>query len=181
VRATAEGIRDAASGGQRRLPGRGVLLLVLAVSFGVFAGVGTYTFGYAKGFSYFSTDPSACVNCHIMRSQFDAWQKSSHHAVARCVDCHLPQDFAPKYFAKAENGFRHAAKFTLDDFVEPIEVQQRGREILQENCIRCHEPLVAEIVRENAHATEPRCVRCHFAVGHGDVARLGGPRRASEE
>ena len=66
---------------------RRVLVVVLACTLGVAFGIGGFTFRYAEGFSYFQTDPKACVNCHIMRPQFDAWQKSSHHAVAVCVEC----------------------------------------------------------------------------------------------
>ncbi len=65
-------------------------LLLLAALVGVLCGVGAYTFYYAKGASYLSNDPQACVNCHIMREQFDSWQKSSHHAAATCNDCHVP-------------------------------------------------------------------------------------------
>ena len=41
---------------------------------GVLAGLGGYTFHYAAGTSYFSADSAACVNCHIMREQYDGWQ-----------------------------------------------------------------------------------------------------------
>jgi cytochrome c nitrite reductase small subunit len=62
----------------------------IAVLLGVLLGLGAYTFRYAEGLSYFSTDPRACVNCHIMRDAYDSWQKASHHAAATCVECHLP-------------------------------------------------------------------------------------------
>src|SRR5688572_15685025 len=78
--------------------------LGLSVVMGLFAGIGGYTFRYAEGLSYFSKDPKACVNCHIMQPEYDGWQKASHHTVAVCVDCHLPHAFIPKYYAKAENG-----------------------------------------------------------------------------
>jgi hypothetical protein len=65
---------------------------------------------------YFSKDPAACANCHIMNSEYDSWQKASHHTVAKCVDCHLPHDFVPKYLAKAENGMRHSYGFTFQNF-----------------------------------------------------------------
>jgi cytochrome c nitrite reductase small subunit len=61
-------------------------LLALSVSLGLLAGVGIYTFRYAEGLSYFSTDPAACMNCHIMRPQYNAWLSSSHHTVATCID-----------------------------------------------------------------------------------------------
>ena len=84
-----------------------------------------YTFHYAEGLSYFSPDPKACVNCHIMQPQYDGWQKASHHNVAKCIDCHLPHDFIGKYYTKAENGFWHSKGFTLQDFPEPIQMHER--------------------------------------------------------
>jgi cytochrome c nitrite reductase small subunit len=157
------------------------LVVGTACAVGVTLGSGGFTFRYAEGLSYLSTDPKACVNCHILRPEFDAWQKASHHATAVCVDCHLPQAFVPKYIAKVENGYRHGEKFTSGNFEEPITVKARGREILEENCRRCHGALVAELT---AGADEPRdplsCVRCHRGVGHGDVAAVGGPLRPDE-
>ena len=91
-------------------------LALLGALAGVLLGVGAYTFHFAEGFSYLSSDPAACANCHIMQSQFESWQKSSHHAVAKCVDCHLPHDFIGKYIAKAENGYHHSRGFTFQDF-----------------------------------------------------------------
>lgn len=41
--------------------------LVLAASLGMLLGLAGFTFHYGEGWSYFSTDPAACVNCHIMR------------------------------------------------------------------------------------------------------------------
>jgi cytochrome c nitrite reductase small subunit len=154
-------------------------LVFLAVSVGMAAGAAGYTFRYAEGLSYFSTDPRACVNCHIMQPQYDAWQKSSHHAVAKCIDCHLPHAFLAKYVAKAENGWRHGERFTTQRFEEPIFVQARGREILQENCVTCHEALTAEM-RGAPHSRESSCVHCHAGVGHGERAGLGGPLNSSQ-
>jgi len=161
--------------------------LLLAVALGSLAGVGGYTFKYARGFSYFSTDPKACVNCHIMQREYDGWQKASHHTSAVCIDCHLPHEFIPKYLAKAENGWRHGKMFTLQNFEEPIEVKPRGLEILQANCIRCHEGLTEQMKQGSSHAPSsareeeaPSCLHCHSTVGHGTRAGLGGPPRLSE-
>jgi cytochrome c nitrite reductase small subunit len=165
----------------------------LAIALGAMAGVGGFTFGYAKGLSYFSTDPAACVNCHIMQAEFDGWEKGSHHAVAVCVDCHLPQAFLPKYLAKAENGWRHGEKFTTQRFQEPIAVQAAGLRILQDNCVRCHGAMVPLLDghaqwagAEPSHGAAsgqdetPRCTHCHATVGHGARAGLGGPLRPEE-
>ena len=145
-------------------------ILSLVVVLGMLLGVGLFTFAYAEGFSYFSTDPKACVNCHIMRDEYDSWSKSSHHAAARCIDCHLPHEFIPKYFAKAENGWNHSKAFTLQNFHEPIMIKPRNAQILQDNCLNCHQNMVHNLV---AGATTDRdavsCVHCHAGVGHGPV------------
>ena len=150
--------------------------LLLTVLVGIAAGIGGYTFRYAKGLSYFKTDPAACANCHIMTSQYDSWQKSSHHTVAVCIDCHLPHSFIPKYLAKAENGWRHGQKFTTQQFDEPIFVQRRGREILRANCVMCHDALVHDLESgPRGERDQLDCVHCHAGVGHGQRAGLGGP------
>ena len=150
--------------------------LILACGIGVVLGLGSYTFDYGEGLSYFSTDPVACANCHIMNEQYDSWTKAGHHQAAVCVDCHLPHAFVPKYIAKADNGYRHSKGFTFMDFHEPIMIKPRNAEILQENCLRCHGDFVHDIVpgsiSEHAASEGISCVHCHRGVGHG--ARNGG-------
>ncbi|HSC89851.1 MAG TPA: cytochrome c nitrite reductase small subunit [Polyangiaceae bacterium] len=168
--------------------------VALAIAVGALAGVGGYTFRYAEGLSYLKTDPRACRNCHIMQSEYDAWQKSSHHTVAVCVDCHLPHSFFAKYWTKAENGWRHGKLFTTGGFEEPITIKSHGLEVLQENCLRCHGPLVEEafgsleaprVTSGHAAKSDLTCIHCHFTVGHGERGGLGGPaselERSSDE
>src|SRR4029077_14787168 len=119
----------------RRLSRRNLLLAVL---FGALLGIGSFTFDYAEGLSYFSTDPAACKNCHIMNDEYNSWTKGPHHGSATCVDCHLPHEFIAKYIAKADHGFRHSKGFTLQDFHEPIQIKPKDLVITQENCLRCH-------------------------------------------
>jgi len=158
--------------------GLSVRLVVIGVMLGVLAGIGGFTFKYAEGLSYLSTDPKACVNCHIMQPQYDSWQKASHHGVAVCVDCHLPQDFIGKYIAKTENGYHHSKGFTFQDFHEPIMIGPKNSRILQDNCLRCHEDMVGDLVSGvNTDPDAVRCVHCHQSVGHGVPAGLGGPDR----
>ena len=154
---------------------RGKLLgLAVAVLLGALVGLGSFTFLYGEGISYFSTDPKACMNCHIMRPQYDSWSKSSHHAAAKCVDCHLPHSFIPKYIAKADNGYRHSKAFTLQDFHEPIQITPRNARILQNNCVTCHGELVHPLVAGSSTADNAiSCVHCHADVGHGPRAGLG--------
>lgn len=142
--------------------------IALAGMIGVFVGVSGFTFVEARGWSYLSNDPKTCVNCHIMREQFDSWQKSSHHAVAVCNDCHVPHDFLGKYWTKAEHGFRHSWGFTFQDFHEPIQIKESSLAAVQDNCLRCHGSLVSEITHfSNVGKDVNNCIRCHVSVGHG--------------
>jgi cytochrome c nitrite reductase small subunit len=163
-----------------RLPDGGIfrLMVLFSILSGVLAGVGLFTFYYAHGFSYLGADPKTCVNCHIMSRQFEAWEKSSHHKVATCVDCHLPHQVLLKYLAKGENGYHHSKAFTLQNFHEPIMIKQRNSEILQENCLRCHGDLVHDLPDGTGNGKAGvRCVHCHQSVGHGESAGLGGSDR----
>jgi cytochrome c nitrite reductase small subunit len=132
-------------------------------------GLGVFTFRFAEGFSYFTNDPNACANCHVMRDYLDSWQKSSHHARAVCNDCHTPEAILPKLWTKTENGWRHSVRFTLQDYREPLRITPRNARSLQANCIRCHEDLVDAL--RDFHGGTPdedlNCVRCHAGVGHG--------------
>jgi cytochrome c nitrite reductase small subunit len=143
-------------------------MMTLAILLGICAGVGLFTFRYAEGLSYFSTDPRACANCHIMNDEYSSWQKGPHHGAARCVDCHLPHEGLAKLVAKAENGYHHSEGFTLQNFHEPVLIKAKNSGILQANCLRCHGEFVHEIVAGSTTDRDAvRCVHCHRSVGHG--------------
>ncbi len=142
-----------------------VLVLVASV-LAIPAGIGAFTFVYAKGYSYLSTDPRACVNCHVMNEQYDGWLKSGHRHAASCVACHLPDGGLGKWVAKADQGFRHSMAFTLQNFKEPIEIMPRDRDIVRVNCVRCHADLVHAVVG-TAPRQELDCLHCHATAGHG--------------
>jgi cytochrome c nitrite reductase small subunit len=142
-------------------------------------GLAAITMTQGKAFSYFSTRPEACANCHIMQSQYEGWQHSSHRAVATCSDCHIPVGFLSKYLAKAANGWHHSRAFTTGDFAEPIRITPKNAAILEANCRRCHGALV-EQMSPGARPAEP-CVHCHPSVGHPSPAGIGGPLALPEE
>jgi len=143
-------------------------LLLMAILAGLAMGVGAFTFHYGEGLSYFSTDPRACANCHIMNDEYNSWIKGPHHGAAKCIDCHLPHQFIPKYIAKANNGYHHSKGFTFQDFHEPIMIKPGNSRILQENCLRCHGDFVHDIIAgSKTEADAVQCIHCHRLVGHG--------------
>ena len=68
------------------------LRVAFCLFMGLIMGTGVYTFIYAEGGSSLSNDTTACANCHVMQSHYDAWIKSTHHSVAVCNDCHTPHE-----------------------------------------------------------------------------------------
>jgi cytochrome c nitrite reductase small subunit len=140
--------------------------LLAGLTVGVTAGLGAFTFVYAKGGSYLTNDPEACANCHVMREQYDAWTRSSHHHVAVCNDCHTPHDFFGKYQTKTLNGYHHSLAFTLQNFHEPIEITERNRAITEEACRHCHSDIVQSIDHLGRLGSRLSCIRCHSSVGH---------------
>lgn len=140
--------------------------VLLGISSGLAAGVGAYTFIYARGASYLTNDPAACANCHVMTGHYDAWRKSSHHAVAVCNDCHTPHDFLGKYYTKGLNGYHHSLAFTTGNFHEPIQITPRNRAITESACRYCHQEIVQQIDLPGPHTDTISCIRCHASVGH---------------
>lgn len=153
-------------------------LPVLAL-LGIVVGVGAVIFHMSRATSYLSDDPGACINCHIMMPQYTTWRHSSHARVAHCNDCHVPHtSLAAKYFFKAKDGSRHATLFTLGMEQQVIRATPASREVVQQNCLRCHGDLNADVSTgsSNPHASmtaEGRmCWDCHREVPHGRVRSL---------
>lgn len=142
-------------------------MLTTAVVLGLAAGIGFYTFAYARGASYLTDDPGACANCHVMEEQFAGWTKSSHRSVAVCNDCHTPPGLIPKYATKALNGWNHSFAFTNGRFPDPIRITARNRRVTEAACRKCHASIV-ETIDGHAESADLQlsCIRCHRNVGH---------------
>jgi cytochrome c nitrite reductase small subunit len=147
-------------------------VVALGALFGMFGGAAGYTAHYAHATSYLSDDPKACINCHIMNDQYNSWSSSPHHARATCNDCHVPHDsVVAKYAVKAEHGYRHSKGFTLQDFHEPIQITKSSRDVVIDNCVRCHDAMTHDIRFAAQGGKQDRtsvdCIHCHASVAHG--------------
>ena len=149
--------------------GTATATIVAAVIGGLAFGLGSYTFVYAKGYSYLTDAPAACANCHVMRDHFAAWTRSSHRAVATCNDCHTPSGLVPKYLTKARNGFWHSFYFTVGGYPDPLRITPRNHDVTEQACRKCHAELTSSIepVRSSSHPEQAlSCTTCHRTVGH---------------
>ncbi|MGD0037073.1 MAG: cytochrome c nitrite reductase small subunit [Bacteroidota bacterium] len=140
--------------------------ILLGAAIGLAGGIGSYTFIYAKGYSYLTDDPAACANCHSMNEQYSGWMKGSHRSVAKCNDCHTPSGFVGKYMTKASNGFWHSFYFTTGWYPNNIQINKHNVEIAEEACQKCHQDIVDAIDRPHQHPNKTPCIYCHTSVGH---------------
>lgn len=143
---------------------------------GLIVGLGLFILKISKAGSYLSDEPKTCVNCHIMAPQYATWGHSSHREVATCNDCHVPHDnIFNKYYFKAKDGMRHAKMFTFRQEPQVIQIREEGKEVVQQNCIRCHsrlltdEKITAWNQNTNHNRMERPCWECHREVPHGRV------------
>ncbi|MBS1109814.1 MAG: cytochrome c-type protein [Anaeromyxobacteraceae bacterium] len=143
------------------VPVPGFTALAVALLVGGAAGIGGYTFLYAKGDSYLTDDPRACANCHVMQGHYDAWAKGPHHAAATCNDCHTPANPVGKYFVKALNGYSHSSAFTSGDYPDVIRIKGRSRDVVEAQCRHCHADMIAAMGGDGVE-----CTSCHASVGH---------------
>lgn len=149
------------------------------IMLGIFAGLGAFVIHIAKAASYLSDEPQTCVNCHIMAPQYATWSHSSHREWTNCNDCHVPHNnIANHYFFKAKDGLRHSTMFTFRLEPQVIFIQQAGKDVVDQNCRRCHEELISDTklttMQPDIHRNiEDRyCTDCHRETPHGRINSL---------
>ena len=159
---------------------KSTLKIIAIIAFIIAAIFFVYMAYIAKAWSYLSKDPKACINCHVMNTQYATWQHSAHGvAGVTCVECHLPTDsFINKYKSKAIDGWNHTLAFTFDTYNPAIKISEDGARRVQDNCISCHASLTSQIVT-NAdkyhNFVQPyvengrKCWDCHKSTPHGKV------------
>ncbi|MEL7001680.1 MAG: cytochrome c nitrite reductase small subunit [Bacteroidota bacterium] len=149
------------------------------VLMGAIVGLGIYMIKTANVTSYLTDDPKACINCHVMTTEYITWRHSSHGEVASCNDCHVPHDNVFKQYAfKAKDGLYHATIYTLRTEPQAIVMHEAGQEVVQNNCIRCHsdqvtDPKTASWTSDHLTSRLDRtCWECHRETPHGRVKSL---------
>lgn len=151
----------------------------VSILLGICLGIIINVFYVSNAVSYLSDDPRACVNCHVMTPEYETWERGSHGKVTNCNDCHVPHDnFFRKYLFKASDGLRHASMFTFKMEPQVIRIKDAGKEVVQENCIRCHSNYLHPVSLRSINAkaihddTDQVCWDCHRETPHGRVHSL---------
>jgi cytochrome c nitrite reductase small subunit len=96
-----------------------------------------------------------------MQAQYDSWFHEGAHRSIVCVDCHLPhQNIFVRYLWKSIDGMKDVAVFHSGMTPDHITISNRGQNVLQSNCVRCHETTVWRIAKER------NCWDCHRRLSH---------------
>ena len=149
------------------------------VLLGMLVGLGIYIIKISNVAAYITDNPHACINCHVMVPHYITWNNSSHREVAHCNDCHVPHNnFISKYSTKAMDGLYHSTIFTLRLEPEVIQARKASINVIQNNCIRCHQDQITEpqlnayVENHHYHRTDRICWECHTHVPHGRIKSL---------
>ncbi len=114
-----------------------------------------------------SESPEFCAGCHVMEAEYDAWSHAGAHRRQACVACHLPNhNMAVHYVWKSIDGMKDTLAFYSGRVPERIEISGHGQEVVQRNCIRCHESTVAHIDQERL------CWQCHRRITHRGTGQI---------
>ena len=136
----------------------GLLALIIVL------GVGLYVTDFT---AYLGNNPTTCNNCHVMDAVYESWYHGGHKQWANCNDCHTPHSLIPKYLVKAQSGYHHVTAFVFGKIPEAIRAKPASKEVVQENCIRCHTETVSPII-EGSKPLDLFCFDCHRTVAHGE-------------
>lgn len=137
--------------------------ILLFTLIGVFVGIVLFagTAGTLK-----ATDTGEfCSSCHIMGTVYETFS-NSNHASLTCNDCHLPNDnYVSKLTEKAKAGMGHMYMNTLGASKIPdvLHATENSQEIINKNCISCHEPSLTNVEHSGAYDS---CIDCHRQVPH---------------
>lgn len=137
--------------------------LLLFTLIGVFAGV--VFFAGTEGAINATDTPEFCASCHVYEHTITNFN-NSNHASLNCNDCHAPTDSKlAKYTFKGINAVSHGYATTIgaSSIPDVIHATAKSREIIEKNCISCHEPGLENVI----HGMEDSCISCHRQVPHG--------------
>ena len=156
-------------------------ILIGMVALVAVAAVGLYVTDFT---AYLGNNPSTCNNCHVMDYVYEGWYHGGHSEWTTCNDCHTPHALIPKYFVKAKSGYHHVSAFVLGNIPDAIRAKEASREVVQENCIRCHTETVSNLDWEigyTSHDTQRFCFECHRTAAHGERGVSILPYKHTEE
>jgi len=106
-----------------------------------------------------------CGKCHAMDYQVSTYLHSSHAREANCGDCHDPHGLVTGSMYAAYTGSRDVYRVVTNTTPAEIRATEMSKKILQENCLRCHGDIMAD-VGDTSQNGGVYCFHCHQGIVH---------------
>ena len=129
------------------------------------------------GFTLNATDQAEfCGSCHVMYESVRTHQQSVHARLS-CNECHAPYTALPKMVFKTYAGTKDVYRNIAGDIPDVINVTDRSRDIIKDNCINCHTMTGLNVA---AREVKPYCTDCHRQIPHMSKLSIAQRRVADE-
>ncbi|HRX00663.1 MAG TPA: NapC/NirT family cytochrome c [Cyclobacteriaceae bacterium] len=109
-----------------------------------------------------------CGRCHAMDEQVSTYLHSPHVNAANCGDCHDPHGLVTGSLFAAYTGTRDVYRVVTDTTPAEIRATELSRKVLQNNCMRCHGDIMADI-GDTSHDRGSNCFHCHQEIVHEKI------------
>jgi cytochrome c nitrite reductase small subunit len=130
--------------------------------------------------AYLGHEAATCNNCHVMDAQYENWYHAAHERSAVCTDCHLPhQNILSYYLYKGYSGMKDVISFTFKTYPAALRATGQTDQIVQANCIRCHNDTIENIVA-GPQPFDRYCWDCHRSAAHGERGLSLSPYQDTE-
>ncbi|MCX5813635.1 MAG: NapC/NirT family cytochrome c [Proteobacteria bacterium] len=124
----------------------------------------------ATGYQYAGSS-GFCSLCHSMERVHAQWQISRHKQFA-CIECHMPAgNIVEKVTYKTRAGINDLVHETLRSYPAYITLSSLGRDIVNDNCLRCHFSTIENTMMVGSAQS---CSKCHRNLVHGKNLQGGG-------
>ena len=152
--------------------------------------IGAVSLGGLNTFFHYTNRMEFCTSCHSMKTNYEEYKETLHYknAVgiqATCSDCHVPNDFFPKLYAKmmAAKDVYHEIAGTVDTH-EKYEarrwrmasaVWEKMRATDSRECRHCHDYENMDLSAQDRMARKKHtrapikgktCIDCHAGIAH---------------
>lgn len=137
-------------------------------------GVASIVLSAVLSFSlYYTSQPSLCKSCHIIKADYQSWTESSHKEVG-CLTCHSKPGIT-SFLTESIKRLNYLAYYVKGPYRRPLKA-----EVSNEACLRCHEEtrqgiLVSRTIRvshKEILTAGYLCTDCHNTVAHGKTVTL---------
>ena len=126
---------------------------------------------------WWTSQPSFCNGCHVMKPYVAEWKQSPHRNVT-CENCHLtPGLFG--YIGGKISGLQVVANYIRGDYKD----WSFNAAVSNAACIQCHASVLSSNVHDaktgitvshsNIIGMGAKCVQCHSTVAHGSAVPVG--------